>query len=87
MKAFLFVILVSIGFAGCSEEGGPPREYHFASKQEYLKDYLPLQKKHGGVKKWVPYEDADWDRGKLFTLADGFQAIFCPANGDEDLFK
>lgn len=87
MKFILPLVLISFFMAGCSNEPEAPAKYHFSTKDEYLKYYLPLQNKHGGVKKWVPSPDMDCDGGKVFTLGDGFQATFCPANGDESLFK
>ena len=88
MKNFICLVLFSILFLGCAEDPDPfSRKLHFSSRQEFNDLYLPLQSKHGGVKKWDPVNDADCSGGKNFQLADGFQVIFCPAGGDQDLFK
>ncbi len=87
MKIILPLILISFLMVGCSDESDEPAKYYFGSKDEYLKYYLPLQDDHGGIKKWVPAMDPDCDGGKVFTHGDGFQSIFCPADGNEDLFK
>jgi hypothetical protein len=78
MRIILPLVLMSFLFTGCSDEPEAPAKYHFNSKEEYLKYYLPLQDDHVGVKKWVPAQDMDYDGGKMFTLADGFQATFRP---------
>lgn len=90
MKIILPLVLMSFLMVGCSDEPGKPDKpvkYHFGSKDEYLKYYLPLQDDHGGIKKWVPAMDPDCDGGKVFTHGDGFQSTFCPKDGDESLFK
>jgi len=88
MKFFICLVMFSILFWGCAEDPDPfSRKLHFSSRQEFNELYLPLQRKHGGVKKWEPVNDADCSGGKNFQLADGFQVIFCPAGGDQDLFK
>ncbi len=89
MKLFIGLILFTNIFMGCSTEDPDPfsRKLHFSSKQEFHELYQPMQDKHGGVKKWEPVEDADCSGGKNFQLADGFHVIFCPAGGDQNLFK
>ncbi len=87
MKTMLPVIMMLFALAACSDEPQAPVKYHFSTKQEYLKYYLPLQYDHGGIKKWVPAMDMDCGGGKVFTHGDGFQSTFCPADGDESLFK
>ena len=87
MIIILTMILISFLMTGCSDEPEEPAKYHFGSKDEYLKYYLPLQDDHGGIKKWVPSPDMDCDGGKVFTHGDGFQSTFCPADGDEVLLK
>ncbi|MCH7649550.1 MAG: hypothetical protein IIA63_00125 [Nitrospinae bacterium] len=87
MRIILPLVLMSFLMAGCSDEPEKPAKYHFGTKNEYLKYYLPLQDDHGGVRKWVPSQDMDCRGGKVFTHGDGFQSTFCPANGNEDLFK
>ncbi len=87
MRTIFCAVLISLWLGACSQGPESGVKYHFASKDEYLKYYLPLQKDHGGVKKWVPAEDPDCNGGKRMTLNDGFQVIFCPADGNEDLFK
>lgn len=62
-------------------------KYNFSTKSEFNELYLPLQDDHGGIKSWIPSEDIDCQGGKIFTLADDHKATFCPANGDESLFK
>ncbi len=87
MKTMLPVIMMLFALAACSDEPQIPAKYHFSTEQEYLKYYMPLQDDHGGIKKWVPAMDPDCAGGKVFTHADGFQSTFCPADGDENLFK
>ena len=87
MKTIAPLALMAFLMAGCSIEPEAPVKYHFSTKQEYLKYYLPLQNDHGGIKKWVPSPDMDCDGGKVFTHGDGFQSTFCPKDGNEDLFK
>ena len=87
MKTIIPVVLMLFVLGACSNESEAPAKYHFSTKDEYLKYYLPLQDDHGGIKKWVPSPDMDCRGGKVFTHGDGFQSTFCPANGDEDLFK
>ena len=91
MKAIslLFIFLITLG--GCDNvtvEGPSIKiKYSFSTQSEFGEHFLPLQDKHGGIKSWVPSKDSDCPGGKVFTLADGHQATFCPANGDESLFK
>ena len=59
MIIILTMILISFLMTGCSDEPEEPAKYHFGSKDEYLKYYLPLQDDHGGIKKWVPSPDMD----------------------------
>ncbi len=80
-------VLMLFVLGACSNEPEAPAKYHFSTKEEYHKYYMPLQDDHGGIKKWVPSLDMDCRGGKVFTHGDGFQSTFCPANGDEDLFK
>ncbi|MGV7220510.1 MAG: hypothetical protein ACQ9MH_03155 [Nitrospinales bacterium] len=87
MKTFFGIAMIILLLGGCSKGPESGVKYHFASKEEYLKHYLPIESKHGGIKKWVPAMDTDCDGGKHMTLADGFEVIFCPANGNQDLFK
>ena len=87
MKIILPLAVLALLLAGCSSEPEPPQKYHFSSKQEYLKYYLPVQDDHGGVKKWDPSPDADCRGGKIYTHGDGYQSTFCPKDGNEDLFK
>ena len=91
MRLLSFVVAVTFLLVGCDKwdaEGTSIEvKYNFSSKEEFLKYYLPLQNDHGGVKSWVPAEGAGCLGGKVFILADGHKATFCPANGDESLFK
>ncbi len=87
MKIMVPVFLTFFVLGACSNEPEAPVKYHFSTKQEYLKYYLPLQDDHGGIKKWVPSPDMDCRGGKVFTHGDGFQSTFCPKDGNEDLFK
>ena len=91
MRLMTLAIIGLLSLTACDkwDAQGPSVEvkYKFSTKDEFLKYYLPLQDDHGGVKSWVPAEGADCLGGKVFTLADGFKATFCPANGDESLFK
>ncbi len=87
MKIMVPVFLMLFVLGACSNEPEAPVKYHFSTKQEYLKYYLPLQDDHGGIKKWVPAMDPDCNGGKVFTHGDGFQSTFCPKDGNEDLFK
>ena len=91
MKAIslLFIFLIMLGGCDSVTVEGPSIKikYNFSTKSEFNEHYLPLQNKHGGVKSWVPSKDTDCPGGKVFTLADGHTATFCPANGDESLFK
>ena len=87
MKKIFCAVLILLWLGGCSMGPESGVKYDFASKDEYLKYYLPLQNDHGGVKKWVPTESMDCKGGKRMTLGDGFEVIFCPADGNEDLFK
>lgn len=91
MKLVTLVVVVLFLLSGCGkvEVEGPSVEikYNFSTKSEFNKYYLPLQDDHGGIKSWVPSEDTDCRGGKVFTLADGHKATFCPGNGDESLFK
>ena len=87
MIKILPVFLTFFVLGACSNEPEAPVKYHFSTKQEYLKYYLPLQDDHGGIKKWVPAMDPDCNGGKVFTHGDGFQSTFCPKDGNEDLFK
>jgi|GEM_PF-3081626 len=91
MRVFVPVAMVLFLAGACDNVTveGPKIEvkYHFSSHEEFIKYYLPLQDDHGGVKSWVPSEDIECRGGKVFTLADGYQATFCPAKGDESLFK
>jgi len=87
MKIMVPVFLTFFVLGACSNEPEAPVKYHFSTKQEYLKYYLPLQDDHGGIKKWVPAMDPDCNGGKVFTHGDGFQSTFCPKDGNEDLFK
>ena len=81
-------VLLVIGCDNKAAEGPKDRvKYRFSSKTEFTKYYLPLQNDHGGIKSWKPSKDQDCRGGKVFTLADGHQATFCPADGDESLFK
>jgi hypothetical protein len=87
--AILFMLLsILVGCDDATVEGpGITVKYTFSTKSEFNEYYLPLQNDHGGIKSWVPSEDMDCPGGKVFTLADGYKATFCPANGDESLFK
>ncbi len=87
MKIMVPVFLTFFVLGACSNEPEAPVKYHFSTKQEYLKYYLPLQDDHGGIKKWVPAMDPDCNGGKVFTHGDGFQSTFCPKDGNENLFK
>ncbi len=87
MKIMVHVFLTFFVLGACSNEPEAPVKYHFSTKQEYLKYYLPLQDDHGGIKKWVPAMDPDCNGGKVFTHGDGFQSTFCPKDGNENLFK
>ncbi len=91
MKLISLILVILFSISGCDNltVEGPSVEikYNFSSKTEFHQHYLPLQNEHGGIKSWVPSEDADCRGGKVFTLADEHKATFCPANGDETLFK
>lgn len=91
MRITLLLAAVLLLLNGCDNVTveGPKVEvkYYFSSQSEFTEYYLPLQDDHGGIKSWLPSEDMDCPGGKVFTLADGHQATFCPANGDERLFK
>ena len=89
LLALFFICIFSLTACDKWDAEGPKVEvkYNFSTKTEFHKYYLPLQNDHGGIKSWVPAEGADCLGGKVFTLADGFKATFCPANGDESLFK
>jgi len=86
MKTMLAVPLMLFVLVACSNEPEPPEKYYFSSKDERREYYLPLQKKHGGVKTWEPSPDADCIGGKIFTHGDGFQSTWCPKDGNNDLF-
>ncbi len=85
---FAVVLFLVVGCDNVTVEG-PKIEvkYHFSSHDEFIERYLPLQEDHGGIKSWDPSEDMDCRGGKMFTLSDGHEATFCPANGDQNLFK
>ena len=91
MRMILTLSVILFLATGCDDVTveGPKIEvkYHFSSHDGFIEHYLPLQDDHGGIKSWVPSEDKDCRGGKIFTLADGHEATFCPANGDETLFK
>jgi len=85
LSALLFIV---IGCDNVTVEGPKVEiKYFFSSQDEFIERYVPLQDDHGGVKSWIPSKDDDCRGGKVFTLADGHEATFCPANGDETLFK
>jgi len=85
----LAVVLFLVGSCDNVTVEGPKVEvkYYFSSQEEFIERYLPLQDDNGGIKSWIPSEDTDCPGGKVFTFADGDQATFCPANGDQTLFK
>ena len=91
MKIFSLLFVFLMILTGCDNVTveGPSIKitYNFSTKSEFNDHYLPLQNDHGGIKSWVPSQDRDCPGGKVFTLADGHKATFCPANGDESLFK
>jgi len=91
MRMIVPLAVVLFLVSGCDNVTveGPKVEikYNFASHDEFIERYVPLQNDHGGINSWVPSEDTDCRGGKVFTLADGHEATFCPANGDETLFK
>ncbi len=91
MKILGLILIISFALTACDNvtvEGPEVKvQYHFSSQSEFIELYIPLQNEHGGIKSWVPSEDMDCPGGKVFTLSDGTKATFCPANGDESLFK
>ena len=88
ITSFLIALFLVSGCDNVTVEGPKVEvQYHFSSQQEFIEHYLPLQDDHGGVKTWEPSEDDDCRGGKVFTLGDGHKATFCPADGDESLFK
>jgi hypothetical protein len=87
-SSLLIILIILIGCDNITVEGPSVKaKYNFSTKSEFGKHFILLQDDHGGIKSWVPSEDMDCRGGKVFTLADGYKATFCPANGDESLFK
>ncbi len=87
MRIILPLMLMAFLMGGCSDEPEKPVKYHFSTKDEYLKYYLPVQDDPGGVRNWVPSQDMDCPGGKIFTHGDGFLSTWCPKDGNNDLFK
>ena len=87
MKTMLPVILMLFVLGACSNKPEPPPKFHFSSSDEMNDYYLPLQDKHGGIKHWWPSRDPDCKGGKNFVHGDWFISIWCPKDGNNDLFK
>lgn len=91
MKTISLLSIFLLMLGGCDNvtvEGPSVKiKYNFSTKSEFYDRFISLQDDHGGIKSWIPSKDIDCHGGKVFTLADDYKVTFCPANGDESLFK